>query len=199
MAWSAIQLRPGVDTQLTLSANSAGVSKSQLIRYKEGLIQTYGGWVSYYAGAIGSTVRELHPWQDITGVKHLGVGATANLVVLTANSAQDITPQTNTTNPTPNFSISSGSNLVTVVDGGSSASTFNTVYFNTPVAVGKYLLNGAYPINSVGGSSIYTIKLPSNSTTDVVSSNIGPVSTIHSSDQCWRSYGSRKIPDHISD
>lgn len=180
MPWTAVQLKPGVDTQLTLSANMAGVSQSQLIRYKEGLIQTYGGWVNYIPFTIGSTVRDLHPWQDVTGTRHLGVAATQSLTVITAGSAQDITPQTNTTNPPPNFSISSGSNLVTVVDGGSSASTFNTVYFNTPVAIGAYLLNGAYPINTVGGSSIYTIKLPSNSTSTVASSGKLPIFAVSS-------------------
>lgn len=175
MPWGAIQLKPGVDTQLTLSANSAGVSQSQLIRYKESLIQTIGGWQNFVNMTIGSTVRDLHPWQDINGNKHLGVAATSNLGVITAGSYQDITPQTNTTNPPPNFSISSGSNILTVVDGGSSASTFNTVYFNTPISVGSFLLSGAFPINSVTGSSIYTIKLPSNSSSTVTSSGILPV------------------------
>src|SRR5713226_4409029 len=139
MPWGAVQLKPGVDTQLTLAANSAGVSQSQLTRYKEQLIQTVGGWSNFISITIASTVRDLHPWQDINGVKHLGVAATGNLGVITAGSYQDITPQTNTTNPAPNFSISSGSFVVTVVDGGSSASVFNTVFFNTPIAIGNLL------------------------------------------------------------
>lgn len=175
MAWGAIQLKPGVDTQMTMSANQAGISQSQTIRYKESLVQTMGGWVTYVPFTIASTVRDLHPWQDVTGTTHLGVGATGNLGVITAASYQDITPQTNTTNPTPNFSISTGNNLVTVVDAGSSATTFNTVYFNTPVAIGGWLLNGAYPINSVGGSSIYTIALTSASNTTISASGILPI------------------------
>jgi hypothetical protein len=175
MPWGAVQLKPGVDTQMTLSANQAGISQSQLIRYKESLVQTYGGWVNYVNFTINSTVRDLHPWQDISGGQHLAVAATGQLAVITAGSLQNITPQTNTTNPAPNFSISTGTNLVTVVDAGSSATTFNTVYFNTPVAIGGWLLNGAYPINSVGGSSIYTIALSSVSNVSVTSSGILPV------------------------
>lgn len=170
MPWGAVELKPGVDTQMTLSANQAGVSQSQLIRYKEGLIQSYGGFSAFAAITLTSTVRDLHPWQDITGVKHLGFGATQQLGVITAGSLQDITPQTTTTNPTPNFSISSGSDLVTIVDGSANATLFNTVYFNTPVAIGAYLLNGAYRINSVLGSTIYTLRLPSASTSTVASS-----------------------------
>jgi|SRR5579883_2082139 hypothetical protein len=175
MPRSAVQLKPGVDTQLTLSANQAGVSQSQLIRFKEGLLQSYGGWTNYVGFTIASTIRDLHPWQDINGTKRLSAAATGNVVVITSGSAQDITPQTNTTNPAPNFSTTNGSCLVTIVDGGSSASTFNTVYFNTPVAIAGFLLNGAYPIHSVGGSSTYTIALTANATATVTSSGILPV------------------------
>lgn len=183
MPWGAIKLIPGVDVQKTPSDNEAGVSQSQLIRYKENLVQTIGGWTNYVSFTIGSTVRDLHPWQDANGVQHLGVAATNNLVVITAGSQQDITPQTTTTNPPPNFSISSGSDLLTVVDGSANASLYNTVYFNTPIAIGAYLISGAYHINSVGGSSIYTIQLPSNSTSTVASSGTLPVFSITSGSQ----------------
>ena len=178
MTWGAVQLNPGVDVQKTLSANQAGVSMSQLIRYKEALVQTYGGWVNYVNLTIGSTVRDLHPWQDASGIKHLGVGATANLGVITEGSYQDITPQTRTSNHPPNFSISSGSNAVTVVDGGSSVSVFDTIYFNTPVAIGNLLLNGAYTIHSVGGSSIYTILSSIAASTTISSSGKLPIFNI---------------------
>ncbi len=180
MPWGAVQLKPGGDVQHTLADNMAAVSVSQLIRYKENLIQCYGGWVNYVSFTIPSTVRDLHPWQDINAVQHLGVGATQNLIVVTAGSNQDITPQTTTTNPTPNFSISSGSNVLTIVDGGANATTFNTVYFNTPVAIGGFLLNGAYPISAVLGSSIYTVLLPSVSTATVASSGKLPIFSISS-------------------
>lgn len=185
MPWGEVQIIPGVNVQKTPTANTAGISQSQLIRFQEGLTQTMSGWVQLGNNlTIPSTVRDLHPWQDIFGNNRISAAATANLVVLSVAPAsasfaitgyQDITPQTNTTNPAPNFSISSGSNLVTVVDAGSSASIFNSVYFDTPVAIGSFLLNGAYPINSVTGSSVYTIKLPSNSTSTVTSSGILPV------------------------
>ena len=175
MAWSAVQLNPGVDTQKTLSANQAGVSLAQAIRYKENLIQTIGGWQNYVSFTVNSTVRDLHPWQDVNGVQHLAVAGTAQLAVITAGSLQDITPQTVTTNPAPNFSISTGTNLVTIVDANANATTFNTIYLNTPIAIGGWLLNGAYPINTVGGSTIYTILLSSVSNVTVSGSGILPV------------------------
>lgn len=178
MPWGAIQLKPGVDTQLTMSANEAGLSQSQMIRYKESLVQTMGGWITYVGFTVNSTVRDLHPWQDISGNQHLAVAGTQQLTVITAGSAQNITPQTTTTNPAPNLSISSGSNILTIVDANANASVFNTVYFNTPVSVGGVLVNGAYQIHSVGGSTIYTIVLPTAATTTVASSGILPVFNI---------------------
>ena len=178
MPWGAIQLRPGVNTQLTMSANEAGISQSQLIRYKESLVQTYGGWQNYVNFTIGSTIRELHPWQDAAGVQHLGIGATASLSVITSAGNNTITPQTTTTNPTPNFSVSTGSCLVTVGDSAANATTFNTVYFNTPISIGGFFLNGAYAINSVLAATTYTIKMTAVSSVTIASSGILPVFSV---------------------
>src|SRR6185369_333032 len=156
MPMGAVTLKPGVDVEKTLSLNEAGISESQLIRFKGGLIQTYGGWVSF-GSAIPSTVRDLHAWQDVQGIDHLGVGAAQNLIVVTAGSNNDITPQTFTTNFTPSFSISSGLQAVTVNDPGSGAAIYNTVYFNTPVAIGNLLINGPYQIFSVLSTGSYQI------------------------------------------
>ena len=180
MPWSSVTLQPGVDVMKTLSANQAGVSQSQMIRYKEGMIQTYGGWVNYVPFTINSTIRDLHPWQDINGNQHLAVAATQNLGVITAGSYTDITPQTTTTNPTPNFSITASSNIVTVTDPNANVSTFNTVYFDTPVAVGSILLNGAYQIVTALSTGSYTIAASTNSTATVTSSGILPIFSISS-------------------
>lgn len=179
MPYAAVTLRPGVDIQRTFSLNETGVSQAQLLRYKEGLIETYGGWTQYVPFNTPSTVRDLHAWQDAAGGKHLGIGATNNLAVVTSGSNQDITPQTATTNPTPNFSVSSGSNVVTIVDAGSSGipSVYNSVFFNTPVAIGNLLLNGGYHIASVLSSISYTIVSSVISSTTIVSSGTLPAFT----------------------
>jgi hypothetical protein len=176
MPMASVTLRPGVNTQLTLASNEAGVSQSQLIRYDGGLIQTYGGWDSFNGVTVTSTVRTLHPFKGFLDAEYLGIGATQSLSVYNSddNSVADITPQIFVSNPTPNFSISSGSVVVTVVDPGSSASVYNTVFFNTPVAVGNLLLNGAYHIQTVGGSSIYTIHSSVAASTTITSSGILP-------------------------
>src|SRR5215475_2768087 len=104
-------LRPGVDVEQTPALNEAGISQSQLIRTKNGITQSIGGW-QQFGLTIPSTVRSLHPWKDILNTNYLGVGATANLVALTSTSYKDITPQLRDSSIAPNLSISSGSNIV---------------------------------------------------------------------------------------
>lgn len=177
MPMGAVILRPGIDVEKTFSLNEAGISQSQLIRFRNELTETYGGWVNYIVGTIPSTIRELHPWMDSVGISHLGIGATSNLMVVTSGSAVDITPQTTTTNPAPRLSISSGSFAVTIADPNSGPSTFDTVFFNTPVSVGNLFLNGAYRIASVLSTGSYTITSSVAASTTIVSSGILPVFT----------------------
>jgi len=104
---ASVILKPGVNTQLTPSLNEAGVSQSQLIRYDGGLIQTYGGWDDFNAVTVLSTVKALHPFKGIFDTEYLAIGATQSLSIYNSGdlSVDDITPQIETTNVTPNFSI----------------------------------------------------------------------------------------------
>src|SRR3990167_10688974 len=102
MPMNSVTIRPGVFTEPTQSANEAGIYQSQLIRFKEGLVQTYGGWTIYTPFIVGSPVRDLHAWQGFTTDQHLAFGATQTLSVIHSNdpthsgTTSDITPQTTT-------------------------------------------------------------------------------------------------------
>lgn len=180
MPMTSVNLRPGVNTMMTLSQNEAGISLSNLVRYQQGMVQKIGGWSQYYPVAIGSTIKEIFGWEGLLTNKYLGIGATQSLSVIVSGANTNITPQTRVSDFTPNFSVSSGSNVITIIDANSSASVFTTVYFNTPIAISNLLLNGAYHVNTALGSSNYTIlsSLPANTT--VTSSGILPVFTVSS-------------------
>lgn len=183
---TSVTLRPGINTMMTPSQNEAGISQANLVRYQQGMIQKYGGWSQYYPIAIGSTIKELWGWQGLTGNKYLGIGTTGSSVsggalsVIVQGSNLDISPQTATTNNPVNFSISSGSNIVTIVDANSSATVFSTIYLNTPVAIGNLLLSGAYPVNSALGSSDYTILSSVAASTTITSSGLVPFFSVSS-------------------
>lgn len=180
MPRAAVQLIPGVNVTKTLAENQTGVSQSQLIRYRDQMIETYGGSTPYINTTIPSTVRSLWAWQDAAGVSHVGVGATQSLSVITAGSNVAITPATQTTNPVPSFSTVASSFTVTVIDSGFNATSFDTVFFNTPIYVAGQLIVGAYPIAAVLSTISYQINLGTNASGTVSSGGTLPIFNISS-------------------
>lgn len=153
MPHNTVKLSPGVETNTTPALNQAAYSASNLIRFLPernglGLAQKLGGWVAYYTSAISSKVRALKGWADLNATNHLGIGAESSLNVLTSGNLINITPQTTTTNSGPNFSTTSGSNIVQVVDYGLIASILDQVNYVTPVTIGGLILTGPYAIYS---------------------------------------------------
>lgn len=168
MPFGAVTLVPGVNTERTPTLLRTGVSSSSLVRYKDGLVQKLGGWSRYYQSPIAGTPRALHGWQDLELTKHLAVGTTSQLGVITNNSFLAITPQTLVSNTVPNISTTSGSSVVTIVDAQvTDPTTFDSVQFNVPVSIGGLILNGVYPIKSIVGTHSYTIDAGYNATTSV--------------------------------
>lgn len=158
MPWGSVKLIPGVDVEKTPTLNEAGYVSSRLLRFKDGLAQKMGGWVRYYANAVGGVPRGLHAWQDLNEVGHLAVGSTTTLGVVTDSQLTVITPQELTSNFSPKFSTTSGSEAVTVVDANiGTVTTFDAVEFRTPIAVGGLILSGVYPIDVVLGATSYRI------------------------------------------
>ena len=178
MAYADIKLRPGVTVDWTPTLNEAGISQSQLIRFRDGLIQKYGGWQRFYSLAVSGVPRDLHAWQDLNSVDHLGVGTTTSYDVITGSSLQVVTPQTLTSNFSPNFSTVNTTNVVTIVDPNiSNVTTYDSVFFNTPVSVGGIILSGLYPINTVTGTTSYKIIAATNATSTVNNAGAVPVFT----------------------
>ena len=175
MAHSTLRLIPGVDVIKTPTLNEAALSSSNLIRFmpdrnQMGLPQKLGGWVAYRNVPYSAPVRALKGWADLNAINHLAVGCTTSLNVLTNGSNSVITPQTTVTNSSPNFSTTSGSYTVSVIDSNISASNLDYVYYVTPVSVGGLILTGSYQILTASGTS-YTISASTPATATV--SNAG--------------------------
>lgn len=176
MPIASLKLRPGVEADYTPTLNEAGISASNLIRFKDGLPQKLGGWDAFYANTVGGIPRKLHAWGDLSGVNRLAVGTTSLLGLISSGTLSDITPQTKTTNPAEDFSTTLGSALVTVVDAGiSNVTTFDAVFFNTPIAVGGLVLHGLYPIEVIVGATSYQIRANATATSAVSNAGAVPV------------------------
>ncbi len=168
MAWESIQLIPGLNAELTPTANRGGYTLTALGRFKSGLFQKLGGWTKFYPLALGGIAKSIHAWQDLAGNDRFVQGSTTELDVITAGAFQSVSPQTLTTNPAINFSTTSGSPVVTIVDASvSNITNFDAVYFNTPVSVGGLILSGLYAVNANISATSYTILAQANATSTV--------------------------------
>lgn len=160
MPFGSVTLIPGIDVEKTPTLNEAGISQSQLVRFREGLVQKIGGWQRFYAFNVAGVPRDLHAWQDLNGATHLLAGTTSSLNVISSGSLINITPQQLITNPAVSFSTIANSTTVTITDTGiDNISTLDTVMINTPVSVGSAVVSGVFPIVSTLGGTGYTINL----------------------------------------
>lgn len=184
MPMQSIILRPGVNVERTPSLNEAGISQSQWIRFKDGLIQSNGGIGSSALALSAGTgvVRDIHVWTDPEGDAIVSMAATSSAGISlniqeTGLSAQAMLPITQTSSPSVSLSITSGSCVVTVTDPNSWAQTGDAVFFNTPISIGNLLLNNGYPVNTIISTGQYTIIANTVASTTISSAGTLPVFT----------------------
>lgn len=181
MPLQTIVLQPGVNVEKTPTLNATSIQTSQLIRFKPAgdmvLVEKLGGWQKFYPASVGAPVREMHAWEGISADTHLAIGAETSLSILTSGSLQDVTPRILVSDIAPNFSTTSGSNIVGIVDTNITTTVYDSIYIRTPVAVGGIVLQGAYPVYNVTGTNSYQIKAAQNATSTVSNAGAVPVFT----------------------
>lgn len=175
MPIAPIKLRPGINTIFTRTLNEGGWSDSQLIRFVGGLPQKVGGWTKFWPFSIGSAIRALYDWQDFDMIERLAVGSLSTLGIITNGTLSDVTPQTLISDFSPDFDTTSGSKTVTIDDPNiSTVTTYDSVYFNTPVSVGGIVLAGLFPITLVTGATAFQIEAPTAATSTVTGGGVVP-------------------------
>lgn len=171
---AALKLRPGVNAEFTETLNEAGISTANMIRFKAGLPQKRGGWSKYFPFAMDGVPKALLAWQDLNAIGRLAVGATEQLSVIANGTQTDITPQELLSDFAEDFTTTNLSTTVEVTDPNiANLTTFDSVFFNTPIAVGGVILSGLYPIDTITGADSYTITAGTAATSSV--SNGGAV------------------------
>jgi len=176
MPLQSVVLQSGVNSQMTLALNTAGVAVSNLIRFKSGLVEKLGGWGLFYPFQISSApIRDIHAFQGLRNVtRYVAAGALDKLVVIASGMLTDITPQYFVSSVAPSFSVSSGSNIITVTDPGSSMSQYGAIRFDTPIAVGGIILSSGYQIYQAQSANQYTILADQVAQTTVSSGGVLP-------------------------
>lgn len=176
MAFAEVKLVPGVNAERTPTLLQAGYTSIQLGRFKDGLVQKYGGWEQFYPLVLGGVPKAIHAWNDLNANSHLLVGTTTALGVITDGDYDDLTPQqlVSSFSP-PDFTTTNGSATVEVDDPNiADVSTYDSVLFNTPISVGGIILSGLYPISVVTGTTTYEIEAATLATASVANGGAVP-------------------------
>lgn len=168
----ALAVSPGVSTQKTPLQNEGGISYSNLIRFKEGLIQKQGGCQRLSSQTFSGTARALFAWQDLAGFQYLAIGTNQRLELMLSGNLYDITPIVHTSNLTNNganngFSTTLNSSTVTVYDSVYTPEPNQWINIVNATYIGGLVLQGYFQVLTVGSGN-YTINVGALATANAV-------------------------------
>lgn len=136
MPVQALKVPPGVELQETPLLAEAAWIQSQLIRFKDGMLQKLGGWTQLIAQALIGTCRGMFTWEDFAAVNYLIMGTEQRLTVYTFGALSDVTPVQQTDNLTNKLSTTISTTLVSVDDVTYSPAAGDWVNFINPMSIG---------------------------------------------------------------
>ena len=161
MPYSKVQFKPGIYREGTAYSAEGGWFDCNLIRFREGRVEKFGGWQKLTDSTYLGTARALHNWISLGGNKYLGIGTHLKYYIKDGTAFSDVTPIRKTTTNAATFSATNGSSTVTVTDASHAAVNGDFVTFSDAVSLGGLVtaavLNQEYQIDLVTDSNTYTI------------------------------------------
>ena len=172
MTLSKFVFRPGINREGTAYDNEGGWFDSNLIRFKDGRPEKFGGWAKDTLSTYLGKARALHAYVSLEGTKYLGLGTTVKYYIKQGTNFDDITPIRSTTSAGDvTFSATNGSSTITVTDTSHGAATNDFVTFSGAASLGgnvtATVLNQEYQILLVTGVNTYEITAKDTSGTTV--------------------------------
>ena len=188
MPLQKLQFRPGINREGTTLANEGGWFECDKIRFRSGFPEKLGGWVKDSgvaaatlqppSGSFWGVCRSMWNWNSLAGTNLLALGTNLKYYIQNGPGGNfyDITPIRDTaTGVTSAFTVTNGSNVVTVTDAGHGAQTGD---FVTITYVGGAI--GGMPAAAIAGEHQITYISSSQYSfvaTSVATSNAGPSGT----------------------
>ena len=161
MAYSKIQFRPGINREGTAYDNEGGWFDGNLIRFRNGHVEKFGGWAKLGSDTFLGTGRALHNWMSLGSNLYLGVGTTWKYYIKEGEVYSDVTPIRATTTNGITFAATNGSSTITVTDSSHGAVADDFVTISGAVSLGGLItaevLNQEYQILGVTSVNVYTI------------------------------------------
>lgn len=160
MALQKINFQPGINREGTSYDNEFGWFDCNLVRFRMGRPEKFGGWEKLTNDTYLGTGRALFNWTSLEGTKYLGLGTTFKYYVLEGNSFADLTPIRATTTNGIVFAATNGSSTITATDNAHGAVVNDFVTIAGAASLGGLItadvLNQEYQITSVPSVDTFT-------------------------------------------
>jgi hypothetical protein len=164
--------KPGINREGTAYDNEGGWFDCNLVRFRKGRPEKFGGWEKLTTNTYLGTARALHSWISLEGTKFLGLGTHLKYYIEEGNNFNDVTPIRSTTSAGDvTFSASNGDATITVADTAHGAVKNDFVTFSGASSLGGNItaavLNQEYEIATIVNANSYTIEAKDTSGTTV--------------------------------
>jgi len=168
MTIARFTFQPGIKREGTQYDNEGGWFDCNLIRFRQGRPEKFGGWEKLTTSTYLGTSRALHNWIALDGSKYLGNGTNLKYYIKEGNTFNDVTPIRLTTGAGDvTFSASNGDATITVADTAHGAVKNDFVTFSGASSLGgninSNVLNQEYQIATVVNANSYTIEAKNTS------------------------------------
>jgi len=155
--------RPGINREGTAYDNEGGWFDCNLVRFRKGRPEKFGGWEKLSSSTYLGTARALHGWISLGGTKYLGIGTHLKYYIESGTVFNDITPIRLTTSAGDvTFSATNGDATITVADTAHGAVKNDFVTFSGASSLGGNItaavLNQEYQIATIVNANSYTIE-----------------------------------------
>ncbi len=162
MSFTKLQFKPGIVSDVTSYTNEGGFVDGNLVRFRLGFPEKFGGWAKRSSNTYQGKARRLHNWVALDGSDYLGIGTNLKYYIEEGNTFNDITPVRVTTSAGDvTFAATNGSTTITVTDAAHGANQNDFVTFSGAASLGGTItatvLNIEYQIVSIVSSNTYTI------------------------------------------
>ena len=163
MALQKAVFRPGINREGTDYDNEGGWFDGNLVRFRKGRPEKFGGLTKIISNTFLGTCRALHAWIALEGTKYLGLGTNLKYYIQEGSSYNDITPIRSTTAAGDvTFAAVDGDATITVTDTANGAVQNDFVTFSGAVSLGGNItdtvLNQEYQIATIIDADNYTIE-----------------------------------------
>jgi len=172
MALQKTIFRPGIYREGTDYDNEGGWFDCNLVRFRKGRPEKFGGWNKLTSNTYLGTARALHPWVSLGGTKYLGIGTHLKYYIEAGGVFNDVTPIRSTTSAGDvTFSATNGDATITVADTAHGAVQNDFVTFSGASSLGgnitALVLNQEYQIATIVNANSYTVEAKDTSGTTV--------------------------------